>query len=1302
MMDVEEPTSTATLPAPTGEPPSSEETAFSTTPRTFVRTITSFQDPAGWLSAETLSAPPGSRDEQPPGDDGQPASLPLSAPPGRRKAEDVPDPSADSEKYILAVQRPNQLSEHCHVKGWIARHTHAKASSRMPLAGGPAYSLRSQHAIPTVLKSRRHTRHPWARDTWVFLCRHAGWWTCGLLRAVLCTCVMSVLTLLCQPGKLQTQPANSSLHASPRVPRWVLFGLLLMCNTCPVASHRQTGPEAQQPYIGVPMIREHTAKRNLRKAAYRAARSETQCATYRGTTYSADSLRQMAGLPTATMCEPRRTRQGQGRDPTVSARPRLSVMTWNAGGLPKDAWMEFQLWLHEQRDYDVIMVQETHWRFSSQFKLPQYHALHSGTTDHRHQGCLTLIHKRCCKAEDIRWAPTVGGHLLHVRIPYKRKHIDLVNLYQHCWGASSSVEHLTEKRDKLWYRVQSLLSEVPIRNTLIVGGDFNTPCLPQGDCAGPGVTTSKHPPPDQGQFQHLLMVLRLQALNTWGKKSRSFTFENGEAKTQIDFVLMRCAQADSVARQARVLYDFPVLKWRFGPVHHPIACSVPMLMYQHTSGRPSCPKPAPLANQRSEASIDRFRLELSSAIPAGSPVTAERLNSALLEASRHLDTVPLEEGKRAIDDLRDEVKHMWQARQRMLSVLPTKPVAHASDLLSDQHRTTDLAIPHVSTSMDTMQGIFTAWRHLASYLRLHKVFRKRGRERKRELFGETLEAAVLAENNGDKQSLYKAIRQLAPRVPRVRTQVRGSGGQLLSQEEENQEFMAYCAGLFAPDDCQAPAQTQMTGASQPFTETELAAALQGLASRKAVPSHAASVQSWKIGAATVVPALASICERIWSGEEPIPRLWSDSWLVWLPKPGKPANKPSELRPISLTEAGGKVFAKAINNRIRPLVSEAAALWPQFAYLSGRSIDHAIARVVAHCSRVRDTVASARVSLRERRETGRKPTACSGGVMISIDTSKAFDTIDRRVLLTQLQAAGVDASDVSIIMELHSRIGYHPCRSEEEARVESKRGVRQGCTLAPTLWVLVTIALMRAMQEQCGPHWATECSTLFADDLLIHHEFHTRAELDKFLPNLAKCLAVLEAIGLQVQHTKTQVILAGRGRQFKKWRKCHTRQTKDGPKLVMWTASGRSQQLPIVQSATYLGIKISYGNFEKQTLQHRLAAAEAQRSRLLKILHHKGIPVRKRLQLWVACVRSAALYGLHAVGLGQKQVDRLAMVLTKHVRAIVGSFAHMHKESSRLYWLTGARVGPACVWGTAGPANGLYPRGTRAWAPLFGS
>ena len=242
----------------------------------------------------------------------------------------------------------------------------------------------------------------------------------------------------------------------------------------------------------------------------------------------------------------------------------------------------------------------------------------------------------------------------------------------------------------------------------------------------------------------------------------------------------------------------------------------------------------------------------------------------------------------------------------------------------------------------------------------------------------------------------------------------------------------------------------MDGESQPLTQGELTKALKGLSAKKAVPPHAASMQLWKIGADVVRPALAEICQQFWRDVRNFPVLWADSWLVWIPKPGKPANKPSELRPISLTEAGGKVFAKALNNRLRPLVSEAAEAWRQFAYLPGRSIDHAIPRVVAHRSRVRDTIASARVSLKDRRETGRIPTNCCGGIMISIDTYKALDTIDRQVLLQEFRSAVVDASDIAVIMALHHRIGYHPCKTDPEARVASLRGVRQGGTLAPIL------------------------------------------------------------------------------------------------------------------------------------------------------------------------------------------------------------------------------------------------------------
>ena len=90
------------------------------------------------------------------------------------------------------------------------------------------------------------------------------------------------------------------------------------------------------------------------------------------------------------------------------------------------------------------------------------------------------------------------------------------------------------------------------------------------------------------------------------------------------------------------------------------------------------------------------------------------------------------------------------------------------------------------------------------------------------------------------------------------------------------------------------------------------------------------------------------------------------------------------------------MVKALTMRLRPTFAAASRLWPQYAYTPGRSIEHAIARALHHCAQVRHTLASHRLRLKERRATGNKPTSCQGGATLSIDTSKAFDTVDRRV------------------------------------------------------------------------------------------------------------------------------------------------------------------------------------------------------------------------------------------------------------------------------------------------------------------
>ncbi|CAE7574921.1 unnamed protein product, partial [Symbiodinium microadriaticum] len=196
------------------------------------------------------------------------------------------------------------------------------------------------------------------------------------------------------------------------------------------------------------------------------------------------------------------------------------------------------------------------------------------------------------------------------------------------------------------------------------------------------------------------------------------------------------------------------------------------------------------------------------------------------------------------------------------------------------------------------------------------------------------------------------------------------------------------------------------------------------------------------------------------------------------------------------------------------------------------------------------------------------------------------------------------------------------------------------------------------------HWIQHDATMFADDLLLQWEYHSISELEHMISAIQHCFQILARLGLQVQHRKTQLLVAQNGRLAHKWWKAHTASTKEGRFLRIPQQGQKDLHLPIVPQLTYLGIVLSCTDAATATVEHRLQVAEAQRARLLKVLHSRTLPLRKRVQLWVACVRSSALYGLHLLDLKQKHVARITIVLVKHLRAIARSFAHMSQEASQ--------------------------------------
>ena len=157
-------------------------------------------------------------------------------------------------------------------------------------------------------------------------------------------------------------------------------------------------------------------------------------------------------------------------------KPRLSYMVWNAGGLPYD---EFMIWT-TQATYDVLIVVETRMSFTSEWKLPGWHCVHSGQ---RNSGILIMIADRVCNMDGITWREVLPGRLVHLRLHGKSNIINLVGAYQYVWKPQSPSS--LKNRAKFWKQLQNILQQCPSRDITLLLGDFNTDLEPRKGRVGP-------------------------------------------------------------------------------------------------------------------------------------------------------------------------------------------------------------------------------------------------------------------------------------------------------------------------------------------------------------------------------------------------------------------------------------------------------------------------------------------------------------------------------------------------------------------------------------------------------------------------------------------------------------------------------------------------------------------------------------------------------------------------------------------------------------------------------------------------
>ena len=999
-------------------------------------------------------------------------------------------------------------------------------------------------------------------------------------------------------------------------------------------------------------------KRSFKSACRRAVVAQ-QPVSYRGQQLTPVQVRRSGN------CPPRHSGQGSGRPPRSRAglaSRELRVLSWNAGHLGQQQWAEIKSWLQTEAKQvcDVLVLQETHWQATAEFSVAGWYCISSAseyvpTTDDKTDGgsaqpaptvpagalpnqprprrkslrgskgpsttkadgVMVLLSPEV-SANTVRWKAHLTGRLLETRFDWHGARTTVLAVYQHVWSPAKTVQANKQDRAAVLKALSRGVRRVPARDTMIIAGDFNSSVSPTPRLVGPRTLAPQEARPDEAEFTNFVRTHHLTVLNTW-QVSSPHTFVQGDSRTQIDFLLTKVSSSGGLAKQAAPLANFPLGSWKTGG-HLPLLARIRPIRHWHLPG----PRVKPLKHD-SDA--------LQQAVRQGLPIVTDM--QKWVRDHVHQGMTPPE-----WDAL------LSKATQHFFPKLPAPPqVVSADTTLARRMWRARRSSAQLSTAEDP---------DMAALILQHQKAVRQAKKSKADAFLAEVDAAIQA---GDQYVAYKALKKLRPWQPSQKAQLKDSKGYLLSPTGELQELRKYATDVFG----KYPRLRDNLVELPTLEANTLAQHIASIKPGKAVPKGAAPAASWKICAQPIAEVLAHYCRSL-PLEEHLDNGLLSADLCLIPKPGKPADKPTQLRPLGILRPDAKGLAGAAREMLAPHVVPFMKPLPQFAYLPGRGLSDAQSRVVQHLREVRQIGRSAKPS-REDRKRGLGPPSLVGGITFALDLSQAFDTVSRQDILDQLQALSVEPSLVSLVHGLHHSSKYRLHAQGGYTEVETTTGIKQGCKLAPTLFSVLTGRLLHMLIDTFGLEAVQQHLTGYADDISVHKTIRSRRDLQTAHDLIQALLAAVGRLRLRVNSTKCSVMVRLSGTEAPAVLRRHTCWLPDASgELQKHWRIGATKAYPAFRlegHIKYLGIIISYSNYELLTLRHRLAEAGKKIQLVRKHIYNRRVASpAARLRVWFATVWATAVTGLPEVGLSPESARLLRGWYAQKLRSVLNQPAHV--------------------------------------------
>ncbi len=420
------------------------------------------------------------------------------------------------------------------------------------------------------------------------------------------------------------------------------------------------------------------------------------------------------------------------------------------------------------------------------------------------------------------------------------------------------------------------------------------------------------------------------------------------------------------------------------------------------------------------------------------------------------------------------------------------------------------------------------------------------------------------------------------------------------------------------------------------TVAEITKAIAGLQNNKSPGEDGLPAEIYKHGGPSLHQHLLDLFKDIWNEEE-IPGQMKNSQIITIFKNKGSRAECANYRGISLLSVAGKILSKILQTRISTSLLDTAVSESQCGFRNGRGT----ADMIFAARQLQEKCIEQHMNL----------------YAVFIDLTKAFDTINRNTLWKVLSKKGIPPKVTNILKAMHTdMLGSVKVNGEITDSFPITTGVKQGCIIAPTLFIIYFDAMLQEALRGCedGIHirYRTDGSPfnlsrlraktktnlslirelLYADDCGIFA--HTEENLQLLLDNFARAST---GFGLTISISKTEVMY----------------QPAPGSPYVKPKITVAGEPLKVTSTFTYLGSRLANDGQLDAEIDSRIAKASSSFGRLQSRVwssHDLKLPIK--IDVYRAVVLSTLLYAAETWTPYQRHIQKLEAFHQRCLRKIL--------------------------------------------------